>query len=145
MIQGIVGLHAADTSVQEIVGMNRSGTGYNVYPVYVPENEVDEDQPFITSLITGTTPTQSRCVSELDQVAFDVICYAADYELMDRLANASRLAIDGYKGPSSGVLFDSIRFTNQVDSVDDSTGYFARIMSYNAGVRRTLNKPNAVG
>lgn len=145
MIQGIVWINENDGVVQGIVGRNRSGSGYNVYPVYVPGNEVSEDSSFITALITGTTPTDSRCISELDQVTFDVICYASDYELMDRLANASRLVTDGFKGIAAGVQFEAIRFRNQVDSVDESTGHFARVMSYNASVRRKINQPNAMG
>lgn len=145
MIQGVIARMSEDTAVQQIVGRNKSGSGYNVYPVYCPEEETDQDDSFITALITGTTPTNARCVSELDQVAFDVICYAAEYEVMDRLANLSRLSIDGFQGASAGVEFASIRFTNQVDTVDESTGLFARVMSYNAGIRRKINQPNAMG
>lgn len=139
MIQGIIALNADDTTVREIVGRNQSDEGWNVYPVYAPENEVAEDRPFITARITGTTPTSGRCVSQLDQVAFDLVVFAADYETLDRLANASRLVTDGYSGPYNGVDFASITFKGQADAVED-TGLLARVMSYNAAVRRSITK-----
>lgn len=137
MIQGLIALQVQDTTIQEIVGRNESDTGYNVYPVYAPEKEVSADAAFITARITGTTPTSGRCVSTLDQVAADVVIFASDYETLDRLANASRLVLDGYKGEINGVVFSLISFRSQVDAVEES-GLLARIMSYNASVRRTI-------
>jgi hypothetical protein len=139
MIQAVVHLLTESTLVRTLVGRNRDEDRWCVYPTVVFLGEVEKDSNYICAAITGNSPTVGRCVSQLDKVAFDLLIYAEEYSDLDALANAARLAIDGFKGSIVGVSLDIVRFSNEYDDYDDTVKKYLRVQSYQADVRRNVS------
>ena len=139
MIQGIIHLLINDTAVQQIVGKNKGNNKYKVYPVVAYQEEVEQGKPFIVCAISDNKPTEGRCVSEKDYQDFDLYIYAEDYETIDSLSKAARLAIDGYKGIVNGVNLDSVRFKTWRDDFDSDAQLYLRVSTYLGVEVRKLN------
>lgn len=133
MIQGVIQLLINASSVKQAVGLNKSTDRYKVYPVYADPDEVP---PFSVAAITGNSPNQCKDgASRLDKVTVRVTTYATTYEELDKVDNAIRFCLDGYKGTSGGVNFTA-SLVNQQDAGVDGKPYFARISDYTALVVR---------
>lgn len=135
MIQGIIQLLVSDTGVRHFIGLNKASARYKVFPVVADQ---DEKPPYTVGTITGNTPDNCKdCVTKTDRVSFDLITYSREYEELDNIDNQMRFILDNYKGTSSGIVFEDIRFRTHRDLFDNEKSYFARLTSYDATVKRT--------
>jgi hypothetical protein len=130
MIQGVTYILENDATFGSIVGLNKAGTKYKVYPVVTPQ---DEEAPYAVVLLTGKSPFgQCKGSNDTFEYSFDVYSYHKNFEQVVTLDEAVIDALVGKTGLYNGVTFQEIRFTNSRDeaySVDYKL--FSRVSSFN--------------
>ncbi len=136
MLQGIIALLIADSVIRGLVGKDKLGQDYKVYPVACPQ---PEDDPYIVlSIVEGSVFTRCKDgVGDLDDTPFRVFCYAKTYPKVDAIFEAVRNAIDNYSGPTvNGVKLQKVYLDDYHDGWDKDSGdgLFVRVMLYRAMV-----------
>lgn len=133
MIQGVIQILLKSTAVKSAVGLNKASDRYKVFPVFADAQELP---PFSVALITGNSPNYCKDVaSRLDEVSFRITTYSERYEELDKLDNAIRFALDGFRGDSENINMD-VWLVNQQDAGVEGKEYFARISDFKAHVTR---------
>jgi hypothetical protein len=131
MIQGVTYILENDATFGSIVGLNKAGTKYKVYPVVTPQ---DEEAPYAVVLLTGKSPFgQCKDASITYEYSFDVYSYHKNFEQVVTLDEAVMDALDGLSGTYNSIVFQSIRFNTARDepfSVDYKL--FSRVSSFTA-------------
>lgn len=96
--------------------------GSRVYPQIAAQGAAF---PFVVYLVNDLTPSDTKSgVSTLDEVRYEVLAIAETYAEAADLNEKIRTALDRYTGTVSGVVIDSIQFTElEVDFDDNSETY----------------------
>jgi hypothetical protein len=116
MISGIIGFLIADATIQGLVGQNKAGDAYKVYPVRAPQ---DEKRPYIIVRRVLNDPLHCKPgTSTDDKIQVSIVVYAENYSQCEALSEAVRDELDG---KSSGV-YKSIWFTTAEDLFDPQDG-----------------------
>ena len=113
--KAIYSILTSDSDVSAIVGTR-------VYPQIAAQGAAF---PFVVYLINDLTPSDTKSgVSTLDEVRYEVLAIAETYAEAADLNEKIRTALDRYTGTVSGVVIDSIQFTElEVDFDDNSETY----------------------
>lgn len=129
MTQGITHILKNDTAIQGIVGQNKAGVKYKVYPVVCPQ---PEEAPYSVVVQTARTPFgQCKGSNDTFEYSFDVVSYHKNFEQVVTLDNAVIDALVGESGLHNGVTFQEIRFENSRDgNFSNEYGLFSRISSF---------------
>lgn len=131
MTEGIVDILINDSTVQSLVGQNKIGDKYKVYPLIVPQKE---QAPYIVCRMTSRPPVDcksSRASMFTPSVA--VYCYAVNYNDCLDLERAVINALDNISGNSNGVQFSQIRYADSSEDFInvDGNGLYVRIPIFN--------------
>ena len=115
--KAIYSILTGDSAVSALVGSR-------VYPQIAAQGAAF---PFVVYLVNDLTPSDTKSgVSTLDEVRYEVLAIAETYAEAADLNEKIRTALDRYTGTVSGVVIDSIQFTElEVDFDDNSETYIA--------------------
>lgn len=113
--KAIYSILTGDSAVSALVGSR-------VYPQIAAQGAAF---PFVVYLVNDLTPSDTKSgVSTLDEVRYEVLAIAETYAEAADLNEKIRTALDRYTGTVSGVVIDSIQFTElEVDFDDNSETY----------------------
>lgn len=113
--KAIYSILTGDSAVSALVGSR-------VYPQIAAQGAAF---PFVVYLANDLTPSDTKSgVSTLDEVRYEVLAIAETYAEAADLNEKIRTALDRYTGTVSGVVIDSIQFTElEVDFDDNSETY----------------------
>lgn len=139
MISGIIEILIEDYQVQNLVGMNKAGQKYKVYPVVCPQGE---EQPYQVAFRTsaGALPSLTKDIrSELEYPTVNIVSYAKSYRQAEVIAEATRAALErsGYD-TDAGYDFNSIWLVQERDLFDDSAQLFAIEQQFQCELKRPI-------
>jgi len=125
--KAIYSILTSDSAVSAIVGTR-------VYPQIAAQGAAF---PFVVYLINDITPSDTKSgVSTLDEVRYDIIVASESYAEASDLTNKIRTALDRYSGTVSGVVIDSIQFTDLDVNNDPGTETYLTSSEYIIRVKR---------
>lgn len=125
--KAIYSILTADSDVNAIV----SG---RVYPQIAAQGAAF---PFVVYVINDLTPSDTKSgVSTLDEVRYEVLAIAETYAEAADLNEKIRTALDRYTGTISGVVVDSIQFTELETDYDDAAEVYIANSEYIIRVKR---------
>ncbi len=134
MTPAIVAILIADSNVQTLVGQNKEGDKYKVYPVIVPEGE---SHPYI-AVRTNSRPPE-ECKAQRPSAfmpSATVFCYAQTYEDVLALEAAVIDAIDHKTSGSYGnTNVSNLRYIDTSDAfvkTSDGQGLYVRQPQFEA-------------
>jgi len=133
MIQGIIEILSEDATVQSLVGRNKANTKYKIYPVRVPQSEVQDFNDYIAVAKTETATFDGKfCSGGLNLATFNVIIYSkTGYQRADDIHEACVMALNQKTwNTDAGIFFDSIWFKTDYDTFDDAAQVYVRVASY---------------
>ena len=133
MIQGVIYILKEDTTIKALVGRNKSGDKFKVYPVRSGDAE---ETPFITVWITGKVPYECKGISPTSwQYTFEVHSYAKSYDKAQEIDEAVETALVNPEGTYATYVFQEILFKNTKDMFSDyAGGCYVRVSTYEAMV-----------
>jgi hypothetical protein len=133
MVKGIVHILISDTDVQTVVGRNKAGDKFKVFPVVCPSQE---EKKYITVSQTGKPPVECKTGSPTSwEGSFDVICWAKNYDDLDEMEVAVVGALDNKaEGTYNGVKLSEIRYANGKDLFSNEYQLYARVISFNCWI-----------
>ena len=125
--KAIYSILTADSDVNAIV----SG---RVYPQIAAQGAAF---PFVVYVINDLTPSDTKSgVSTLDEVRYEVLAIAETYAEAADLNEKVRTALDRYTGTVSGVVVDSIQFTELETDYDPAAEVYIANSEYIIRVKR---------
>lgn len=125
--KAIYSILTADSDVNAIV----SG---RVYPQIAAQGAAF---PFVVYVINDLTPSDTKSgVSTLDEVRYEVLAIAETYAEAADLNEKIRTALDRYTGTVSGVVVDSIQFTELETDYDAAAEVYIANSEYIIRVKR---------
>lgn len=114
MTAGVIAILIADTGVQALIGQNKSGNKYKVYPGICPQ---PENHPYLIVRRTGKNPVQCKGMpGGLVPHSFEVIAYHKSYNELDEIELAIENALNGTTGEHGGVTFKNCYLSNAFDA-----------------------------
>lgn len=133
MVKGITHILKNNSALQALIGENKSGDKYKVYPTVCPTPEVS---PFVVVKMTGRVPIDCKFGAATDfDYTYDVYSFHANYDTVVSIAQAVESALslpDG--GEYNGVKFDEIRYVNRSEGYDESYKLYAQVSTFQAQV-----------
>lgn len=139
MTSGIVEILIEDIQVQNLVGLNRAGNKYKIYPVVCPQGE---EQPYqcVYRGSAGSIPSLTKDIrSELDYPTVTVMSYAKSYRQAEVLAEATRVALERSDYiTDAGYQFNSIWLVQERDLFDDSSQLYAIEQQFQCELKRVI-------
>jgi hypothetical protein len=134
MTEGIVAILIADSNVYSLVGQNKAGDKYKVYPVVVPQGEV---HPYIVAKTKARPPVE--CKGQRPSAftpSTTVYCYAQKYEDVLDLEDAVINALDRKEaGSYGGMNLAELRYVNSSEDfiqTTDGLGLYVRMPQFEA-------------
>jgi len=125
--KAIYSILTSDSAVSAIVGTR-------VYPQIAAQGAAF---PFVVYLINDITPSDTKSgVSTLDEVRYEVLAIAETYAETADLNEKIRTALDRYTGTVSGIVVDSIQFTELDTEYDDGSETYIANSEYILRVKR---------
>ena len=116
-----------DAGVSAIVGTR-------VYPQVAAQGAAF---PFVVYVLQDNTPSDTKSgVSTLDEIRYDIVAAAETYTALSSLTERIRLALDRYSGTVSGIVVDSIQFTELDVDNDPATEPFVSSSEYILRIKR---------
>src|ERR1043165_2629487 len=133
MVKGIDYILINDTEVRQVVGQNKAGDKYKVYPVVCPSQE---EKRYITVSQTSKPPVECKNASPTSwDGSFDVICWAKNYDDLDEMEAAVVEALDHKpEGVYTGGRLSEIRYADGKDMFSNESQLYARIISFNCWI-----------
>ena len=108
--------------------------GTRVYPQVAAQGAAF---PFVVYLLQDNTPSDTKSgVSTLDEIRYDIVAAAETYSALSSLTERIRLALDRYSGTVSGIVVDSIQFTELDVDNDPATETFVSSSEYILRIKR---------
>ncbi|MEB3210267.1 MAG: hypothetical protein VKL39_02885 [Leptolyngbyaceae bacterium] len=126
MTTGIIQILINNNTVRSLVGLNKAGDKYKVYPLIVPQ---PEKHPYIVVRLIGRPPVECKDVSPSSFTpTVEVLCYHENYEGALALEEAVINALDNTTGTYGGVRINELRYSDtSEDFVNfDSNGLYVR-------------------
>jgi len=108
--------------------------GTRVYPQVAAQGAAF---PFVVYVLQDNTPSDTKSgVSTLDEIRYDIVAAAETYSALSSLTERIRLALDRYTGTVSGIVVDSIQFTELDVDNDPATETFVSSSEYILRIKR---------
>ena len=108
--------------------------GTRVYPQVAAQGAAF---PFVVYVLQDNTPSDTKSgVSTLDEIRYDIVAAAETYSELSSLTERIRLALDRYTGTVSGIVVDSIQFTELDVDNDPATETFVSSSEYILRIKR---------
>ena len=108
--------------------------GTRVYPQVAAQGAAF---PFVVYVLQDNSPSDTKSgVSTLDEVRYDIVAAAETYTELSSLTERIRLALDRYSGTVSGIVVDSIQFTELDVDNDPATETFVSSSEYILRIKR---------
>ncbi len=108
--------------------------GTRVYPQVAAQGAAF---PFVVYVLQDNTPSDTKSgVSTLDEIRYDIVAAAETYSALSSLTERIRLALDRYSGTVSGIVVDSIQFTELDVDNDPATETFVSSSEYILRIKR---------
>ena len=108
--------------------------GTRVYPQIAAQGAAF---PFVVYVLQDNTPSDTKSgVSTLDEIRYDIVAAAETYTALSSLTERIRLALDRYSGTVSGIVVDSIQFTELDVDNDPATETFVSSSEYILRIKR---------
>ena len=108
--------------------------GSRVYPQVAAQGAAF---PFVVYVLQDNTPSDTKSgVSTLDEIRYDIVAAAETYSALSSLTERIRLALDRYSGTVSGIVVDSIQFTELDVDNDPATETFVSSSEYILRIKR---------
>jgi hypothetical protein len=108
--------------------------GSRVYPQVAAQGAAF---PFVVYVLQDNTPSDTKSgVSTLDEIRYDIVAAAETYSALSSLTERIRLALDRYTGTVSGIVVDSIQFTELDVDNDPATETFVSSSEYILRIKR---------
>jgi len=125
--KAIYSILTSDSDINAIVGTR-------VYPQIAAQEAAF---PFVVYVLQNIDPSDTKSgVSTLDEVRYDIIVASESYAEASDLTNKIRTALDRYSGTVSGVVIDSIQFTDLDVNNDPGTETYLTSSEYIIRVKR---------
>ena len=116
-----------DSDVSAIIGTK-------VYPQIAAQGATF---PFVVYVLQDNSPSDTKSgVSTLDEIRYDIVAAAETYSALSSLTERIRLALDRYTGTVSGIVVDSIQFTELDVDNDPATETFVSSSEYILRIKR---------
>jgi hypothetical protein len=131
MTSGIIEILTDSVTVQGLVGQNRAGTKYKVYPTVCPDTE---DQPYVVvSKTSNNTQSQGKDVdSLLDYPTYDIRAYSKNFRTTEEISEACRAAVDNMASVTDVCEFRRIWAINDYDAFDNDAELYVHILTIGA-------------
>ena len=108
--------------------------GTRVYPQVAAQGAAF---PFVVYVLQDNTPSDTKSgVSTLDEIRYDIVAAAETYSQLTDLTEKIRTALDRYTGTVSGIVVDSIQFTELDVDNDPATETFVSSSEYILRIKR---------
>ena len=108
--------------------------GSRVYPQVAAQGAAF---PFVVYVLQDNTPSDTKSgLSTLDEIRYDIVAAAETYSALSSLTERIRLALDRYTGTVSGIVVDSIQFTELDVDNDPATETFVSSSEYILRIKR---------
>jgi hypothetical protein len=125
--KAIYSILTEDAGVSAVVGSR-------VYPQVAAQGAAF---PFVVYVLQDNTPSDTKSgVSTLDEIRYDIVAAAETYSALSSLTERIRLALDRYTGTVSGIVVDSIQFTELDVDNDPATETFVSSSEYILRIKR---------
>lgn len=125
MLKAIISILANDASVQSLVGLNKAGDKYKVYPVVVPETET---HPYLVARIAGKLPGAKDCGYIY---TIEVVAYDSSYDDVSALIESAENAlINETAGTIEGISYGFSQLTNETDDFVKSHDLYVKTATF---------------
>ena len=125
--KAIYSIQTNDSDVSALIGTR-------VYPQVAAQGAAF---PFVVYVLQDNTPSDTKSgVSTLDEIRYDIVAAAETYTALSSLTERIRLALDRYSGTVSGIVVDSIQFTELDVDNDPATETFVSSSEYILRIKR---------
>lgn len=111
MLKAVIHILTNDATVQSLVGLNRAGDKYKVYPIVVPDTE---GYPYCVARMSGKTPGAKNCGYIYN---IEVVAYHTSYDDVSDLIEAIEDAL--ISAPAQEVEGVSFGFSFLINESDD--------------------------
>lgn len=105
------------------------------FPQIVPQGTA---LPYIKHFKVSTTPNRTKSgPSTLDEIRWQVSCFALTLNEAETMAESVRTKLDNYTGHLNGVFIDRINFTNEQSLYEDGAKVHHVATDYSIRLKRT--------
>ena len=113
-----------------------SSVGTRIYPQIAEQGAAF---PFIVYVLRDIEPSDTKSgASTLDEIRYDIIAAAETYAALASLTERIRLALDRFSGTISGIVVDSIQFTDLDVTNEPDTETYLSSSEFVVRVKRTI-------
>ena len=110
--------------------------GTRIYPQIAEQGAAF---PFIVYVLRDIEPSDTKSgASTLDEIRYDIIAAAETYAALASLTERIRLALDRFSGTVSGIVVDSIQFTDLDVTNEPDTETYLSSSEFVVRVKRTI-------
>lgn len=127
--KAIYSILAENSGVSTVVGTR-------IYPQIAEQGAAF---PFIVYVLRDIEPSDTKSgASTLDEIRYDIIAAAETYAALASLTERIRLALDRFSGTVSGIVVDSIQFTDLDVTNEPNTETYLSSSEFVVRVKRTI-------
>ncbi len=127
--KAIYSILAENSGVSTVVGTR-------IYPQIAEQGAAF---PFIVYVLRDIEPSDTKSgASTLDEIRYDIIAAAETYAALASLTERIRLALDRFSGTVSGIVVDSIQFTDLDVTNEPDTETYLSSSEFVVRVKRTI-------
>lgn len=136
MTSAIIQILVANAGVQSVVGLNKAGTKYKVYPVRADQDEI---QPYITVFKGQNDPilaTSKDEVSQLDYPRITISCWAIEFRDTELMFEAVRNALDNDSSTFGSYNIQRLWIVDDRDGWDPESKLYVHVAVYGVEQKR---------
>lgn len=127
--KAIYSILAENSGVSTVVGTR-------IYPQIAEQGAAF---PFIVYVLKDIEPSDTKSgASTLDEIRYDIIAAAETYAALASLTERIRLALDRFSGTVSGIVVDSIQFTDLDVTKEPDTETYLSSSEFVVRIKRTI-------
>lgn len=125
MVNAVTYILENDSTIQSLIGQNKSGSKTKVYPVVVPETE---KAPYIVCRVAGRVREGKDCDSRYQ---IEVISYANSYDDLNAINDAIITALESEPGGTiNGVSFSFAVFNTEMDGFEKDHDLYSKMSTF---------------
>jgi hypothetical protein len=127
--KAIYSILAENSGVSTVVGTR-------IYPQIAEQGAAF---PFIVYVLKDIEPSDTKSgASTLDEIRYDIVAAAETYAALASLTERIRLALDRFSGTVSGIVVDSIQFTDLDVTKEPDTETYLSSSEFVVRIKRTI-------
>ena len=127
--KAIYSILAENSGVSTVVGTR-------IYPQIAEQGAAF---PFIVYVLKDIEPSDTKSgASTLDEIRYDIVAAAETYAALASLTERIRLALDRFSGTVSGIVVDSIQFTDLDVTNEPDTETYLSSSEFVVRIKRTI-------